>query len=119
MDDDTIGARFMTSVLAKSGHVCVNAFTVAEGLAELMKSSIFDVVILDSLLGDGTGPDFVRAALRELGERLPRIISVSGNSPEDQRRMYGDRYQGRIGGYLQKPVRKQDVLAMVQHYAAM
>ncbi len=113
IDDEVVGSKFMAAILADEGHVCVNAFSVVEGLSKL-SSGTFDVIVLDNLLGDGTGVDFLRKAQIARGSG-PKVISVSGNSVEEQKRTY-DEAEGafRIEGYLQKPVRKQDLLGMVR-----
>lgn len=111
IDDDVISARFMSAVLGKEGNVCTTASSVAAGLQLLRGESVFDVVILDNLLGDGTGADFMRAA-GPAAEGL-KVISVSGNPVEEQRTMY-ETNGVRIDGFLQKPARRADLLAMVQ-----
>ncbi len=123
VDDDVISSKFTATVLERDGHVCVNAFSVDEGLKELDREGNrngcepeYDVVILDNLLGDGTGMDFLRSAQKLFGEKLwtlPKVISISGNNVEDQRKLY-EVDMCRIEGYLQKPARKQDLLAMIQ-----
>lgn len=111
VDDDAIGSRFMVSTLTKAGHKCAQAFSVAEGERKLAEGE-YSVVLLDNLLGDGTGADFVRQAGKLLREREVKVISVSGNDVGEQRRMYEEVYK--VDGYLQKPVKRQDVVEMVQ-----
>ncbi len=115
VDDDATSSRFMSAVLTKEGHTCVNTFSVAEGLSELQKpDATFDVIMLDNMLGDGTGPDFLRAVVRLNREKMPKVVSVSGNSVGDQRQAYETAAGLRVDGYLQKPAQKRDVVAMVQ-----
>ncbi len=129
LDDDVVGSRFLVSVLSKAGHRCEQAFSVAEGvkiIEEQQRGGKWcDIVMLDNLLGDGTGPDFLQQCEKSLLEdtgngnvkrrRRIKVISISGNEPEDQRRMYESAgRQGAVDGYLQKPVKKQDLLGLVQ-----
>ncbi len=111
VDDDVVGSRFLLGMLAKEGYKCQQAFSVGEGVLGLTEDD-FDLVILDSILRDGTGPDFVRQAKSRLGEIGTKVISVSGNAVDDQRRQYEP--ECHIDGYLQKPVRKQDLISLVQ-----
>lgn len=121
LDDDAMASRFMMSTLARAGHTCDHAVSVSEGVRMLRKHQ-YDVVILDSLLGDGTGLDFLRLAAEETRDQevqsKMKVISVSGNAVEEQRRMYeakgGNNNKFRVDGFLQKPVKKQDVLGLVQ-----
>ncbi len=114
IDDDAVGSKFLMVSLAKVGHKCAQAFSVAEGVRMLSRDQ-YDVVILDNLLGDGTGLDFMRTCERMLagadGKRRTRVISVSGNDVAEQKRMYES---VAVDGFLQKPVRKQDVLGLIQ-----
>ncbi len=117
VDDDVIGSRFTLATLERAGHRCTQAFSVNEGLKRICEESeVYNVVILDNLLGDGTGLDFVRR-LRSGEEASSRskakVISISGNDVETQRRMY-ETEMGVIDGYLQKPVRKQELLGLIQ-----
>ncbi len=117
VDDDVIGAQFMSTVLTRGGHSCMLAHGIAEAVGELEKNQEhpFDVIMLDSLLGDGTGADFLRSLVNLVSERkvrkTPKVISVSGNTVTEQARLYSG-YS--VDGFIQKPARKQDVLEMVQ-----
>ncbi len=115
VDDDMVGARFLSAVLAKAGCVCTHAFSLGEGIG-LLKSAEFDVVTLDNFLGDGTGADFIQQAKKVIktspGKGGVKVISVSGNAVEEQRAMY--RGEELVVGFLQKPVKKQDLLGLVQ-----
>ncbi len=112
VDDDATGSRFISAVLIRGGHSCTNVFSIRDGLKELLATR-FDVVILDNLLGDGTGADFLRLATAQRRPWLPKVISISGNPVDEQRLMYDDEAM-KVEGYLQKPVRKQDLLGMVK-----
>ena len=51
--------------------------------------------------------EYVDGVVGERRVKRPIIISMSGNSVEDQR----EAYQGRvIDGFLQKPIKKQDLI---------
>ncbi len=111
VDDDAVGSRFVAVTLSKAGHRCRQALTVREG-REMLDEGECDILILDGLLGDGSGVDFMRGAGAMLEKKRTRVISVSGNAVEDQRRMYEG--AGRIAGYMQKPIRRQELLGLVQ-----
>ncbi len=114
VDDDVIGSRFMAAALTKERHKCSHAGSVTEGIA-LIRRARYDLVVLDNLLGDGTGADFLKQANEVLsGASSTKVISVSGNSAEEQRRMYQEGGAGRVVAYLQKPVRKQELLGLIQ-----
>ncbi len=115
VDDDVIGSQFMSTILTRAGHRCSQAHSVQEAISMLQEDEKtegvckYDIVVLDSFLGDGTGADFLRL-VRTSGRKMPKVISVSGNTIDDQRRMY----EGcPVDGFVQKPAKKQDVLEMV------
>ncbi len=115
VDDDTVGSKFMLITLTRAGHHCVQAFSLYEARQKLEEQTRYDIVILDSFLGDGTGPEFVRLAQQRL--EGVKVISVSGNAVEDQRRMYETETKNEkhgLDGYLQKPVNRQDLFGMIQ-----
>ncbi len=116
VDDDTVGSRFLSTMLTKAGHRCEQAFSVHDGLRLVAEKPQFDIVILDSQLGDGTGPDFLRLLDEKQTEgrrRGMKVISVSGNDVREQKRMYEAGGCG-VDGYLQKPARKQEMLGLIQ-----
>ncbi len=113
VDDDVMGSKFMAMVLCRVGHICTRACSISNAMIMLEEEKEYDAVLLDNFLGDGTGADFVRRAEemgKTKGRKMPKVISVSGNSLEEQKSMYEGMA---MHGYLQKPVRKQDVLDML------
>ncbi len=124
LDDDVVGSRFLQATLVRGGHKCVQAFSVAEGVRMIRAGPEFDLILLDNLLGDGTGLDFLKMCEGDLTAgtaKRVKVVSVSGNSVEDQRKMYqevtAEATQGRgvvVDGYLQKPISKQKMLGLVQ-----
>ncbi len=116
VDPDRLAAKFMSVLLEKQGHRCVIATSMDLGLVAINERPA-DVVIVDTLLGDGTGMDFVRELKRIAAQektRFPKLISVSTSAPEEQRRLYESAgEEGHVCGYVQKPVRKHDLLRMV------
>ncbi len=122
LDDDMVGSQFLKVALTKAGHRCKQAFSVGEGIG-LIRETRYDIVLLDSLLGDGTGMDFLRgcrdvlAGTGDGGRGRIRVVSMSGNDVGMQRRMY-ESARGNvemvIDGYLQKPVRRQELIELIQ-----
>ncbi len=113
VDDEVISSRLVAAILSQQGHICTNAFSVAEGIKQLIAQE-FDLIVLDGMLGDGTGADFLRAATKAVSQ-LPKVVSVSGNSAQEQMRTYeAEGFGGAIAGCLQKPARKQELVQMVQ-----
>lgn len=117
VDDDAMGAKFMTVTLTNGGHRCSHAVSMKEGLELLQREETgYDVIILDNFLGDGTGLEFLKLAgnMLEAGGRRAKVVSISGNDVEEQKRMYEVAGKCKIDAYLQKPVKKQEVLGLIQ-----
>eukprot|EP01022_Parablepharisma_sp_SALTPOND_P018791 TRINITY_DN311_c0_g1_i1.p1 TRINITY_DN311_c0_g1~~TRINITY_DN311_c0_g1_i1.p1 ORF type:complete len:745 (+),score=83.48 TRINITY_DN311_c0_g1_i1:559-2793(+) len=115
VDDDVISSKFMTTVLSKNGHACMEAHSISEAKQVFTEHHAeIDVMVLDNLLGDGTGLDFFEFAsgvIANGNQRMPAVISISGNPVAEQKDMYGQR---KVDGFLQKPVRKRDLLEIME-----
>eukprot|EP01022_Parablepharisma_sp_SALTPOND_P007981 TRINITY_DN135016_c0_g1_i1.p1 TRINITY_DN135016_c0_g1~~TRINITY_DN135016_c0_g1_i1.p1 ORF type:complete len:728 (-),score=70.10 TRINITY_DN135016_c0_g1_i1:93-2276(-) len=115
VDDDVISAKFLAGVLMKARYECMikNSVTEAKSyFAEYGKN--FGVVLLDNLLGDGTGAEFVEfidKIVTENQAKRPFIVSMSGNAINDQKETY---HGLNINGFLQKPIKKQELLDTLQ-----
>jgi class 3 adenylate cyclase/ActR/RegA family two-component response regulator/GAF domain-containing protein len=75
VDDDAVFQKLLERHYTTKGWEAVSASTIAEGLAAYAQSS-FDLVLVDYLLGDGSGHEFVQG-LRETDLDVP-ILVVSG-----------------------------------------
>ena len=81
VDDNEFVLESNQSVLIEDGHSCILAKSLSQA-RELLKAIEPDVIILDILLPDGSGLDF----LKEIRERsdAPVLFLTSKDSPEDQ-----------------------------------
>ncbi len=122
IDDDAVSATFLSTILGMEGHRCVLRGSVQEAKDEFSRRHAeYDVILLDNLLGDGTGADFLSFATALVGDKaergaescgvMPFVISMSGNTVAEQKEMY-DGYV--VNHFLQKPIRKQDLLDVIQ-----
>ncbi len=73
--------------------------------------------MLDSMLSDGTGADFLRFMEDFLAEKFPggewpAIVSMSGNTIAEQKEMYMNFEH--VDEFLQKPIKKQDLISIIQ-----
>ena len=69
------------------------------------------MVLLDSILPDGTGKDLANFIKKEQSKGKFKdlvVISLSGNSPDDQKLLYED--NNIISAFLQKPLTKEQTL---------
>lgn len=111
VEDDVIGSQFLFTMLTRAGHKCKQAFSVKEALDMIKPGEAegWDIILLDNFLGDGTGAEFLMKATQnaEVGRLHAKVVSMSGNSVEEQRENYAGY---RVDSFLQKPVRKQDLL---------
>jgi DNA-binding NtrC family response regulator len=80
--DDNADTRYLVETwLSISGYEVVTADSVASGL-RIAKADAFDLYLLDSRFGDGTGKELCEK-LREFDQSTP-VIFYSGESPARQ-----------------------------------
>jgi len=79
VDDEQNIRISLRSALEKRGHDCVTAKSFAEG--QQFARAEFDIILLDVMLGDGSGLDL----LKEITLRLPQacVVMISGHSDID------------------------------------
>eukprot|EP01022_Parablepharisma_sp_SALTPOND_P024360 TRINITY_DN536_c0_g1_i1.p1 TRINITY_DN536_c0_g1~~TRINITY_DN536_c0_g1_i1.p1 ORF type:complete len:666 (+),score=101.58 TRINITY_DN536_c0_g1_i1:574-2571(+) len=115
IDDDILPSQFLLQVLEQEGHKCKICNTIEKAKEVFAKEYLeYNLVMLDNLLPDGSGVQFMEFALgfmKEKGAPMPAVISMSGNSVEDQKEMYSG-YN--LQGYLQKPIRRQVLLELIR-----
>lgn len=108
LEDDPVAAELLRYVLEKEGIESVHCASVREALV-LFQRDHFDIALVDRMLGNEDGLDFVRWAR----ERHPTagIIIVSARTVPDER------IQGIADGaddYLTKPFEPREVVVRVQ-----
>ncbi len=111
LEDDPISAGMLRHVLEKEGIACEHCSTLREGLLSFQRE-VFDIALVDRILGSEDGLDFVRWARER--HPLAGIIIISSRTVTDER------IQGIRDGaddYLTKPFEPREVLARVQRLA--
>ena len=112
IDDNPDGERYARMVLARSGCIVTSAATVDEALTALSKH-VFEVVLMDINLPDGSGIDAViaiRAAERiERRAQIP-IIALTAHA---LRRYREDAFTAGVNDYITKPVRPATLVETV------
>ena len=111
LEDDPITAGLLQHVLEKEGIACEHCSTLREGLLSFQRD-VFDIALVDRMLGQEDGLDFVRWAR----ERHPGagIIIISARTVIDER-IQG--IQDGADDYLTKPFEPREVLARVKRLA--
>jgi DNA-binding response OmpR family regulator len=80
VDDDHVFAELIGEALEASGHDVRRVPTTESGIGALLERR-YDVVLLDLDLGATRGDSMIRR-MQALGERLPRIVILSGQPDE-------------------------------------
>ena len=80
VDDDRVITRMLDEQMATAGHVPESVHTLEDGLAQV-RSTPFDIVLLDVQLPDGNGLDQVRAFKQ--GKSEPEVIIITGQGEAD------------------------------------
>lgn len=111
VDDEPGIIQLLETVLQDAGHSVTGAASVDEALALLDKSAI-DLVVLDLMLPDRSGWEFLDSLSRRGQDRRPPVAIVSAVFQEQAMRRALDDYKAR--GYLTKPFRIDELLAVIQ-----
>jgi DNA-binding response OmpR family regulator len=110
VEDDKLTADFVRFGLQEDGHAVDLVATAAEGLARA-RNDVYDALILDLILPDGTGNDITNA-LREEGSTVP-ILMLTASASETI-------VHGLAAGaddYLTKPFAMEELRARVRTLA--
>ena len=112
VDDNELVLEANQSALIEDGHTCISAKSLSQARG-LLKAMEPDVIVLDILLPDGSGLDF----LREIRERsdAPVLFLTSKDSPEDQ-------IAGLMAGgndYITKPYNFLQFRSRVRNFIAL
>lgn len=114
VDDDVLALQLMSRVTDMLGYQAIISTSAEKGLA-IAANERPDLIIVDMMMDEMSGPDFVRNVRRqpEIAD-LPVIIFSAGigHSDEEQARRAG------ADGFLQKPVGLNDLFHAIQTYAA-
>jgi two-component system, OmpR family, manganese sensing response regulator len=107
VDDSLDTCLMMAALLGAGGYTVKYALSALDGL-NLAKSSVFDLILLDWTLTDGTGVDLCRT-IRGFDPNTP-IVFLSGRSSASDHSQATD-----VGaqGFLMKPCSMDDLLKVV------
>lgn len=109
VDDDPVICSFFSEVLAAEGMEVDRASTAAEGVRKTAGKP-YDMVILDYLLPDGNGADFLRSIPAATGAKN---LLVTGHLTRD---MVVAMFRLGICGYLAKPVSSEELVYNVRFH---
>jgi two-component system response regulator PilR (NtrC family) len=104
VDDDEQMRRLYSRLLAGRGHTLTLAACVQEGLT-LLTGRIYDLVITDMELGDGTGSEIMEAAYG-----IKTILVTGSMAPEELETM-AKRHN--LAACFQKPFKLEALLAQI------
>ena len=108
VDDDPTVRRTLANLLRTAGHEVIEADGGSEGLARLADSSV-DLILTDLGMPGVSGWDVARAS-RERHPRLPVVLLTGWG---DQPGMEGSRERRLVDRVLGKPIRLEDLQAVI------
>jgi len=114
-EDNTVNQRLAMRLLEKRGHQVTLASNGREAIAETEKRS-FDLVLMDLQMPEMDGFEataVLREREKETGTRLP-VIALTAHALQGDRERCLD---AGIDGYLTKPIRGQELDAVLTTYA--
>ena len=103
VDDDPEIVRFVSRVLQSDGHVVESASRGAEALTGALGGE-FDLLICDLMLPDLSGTEVIRA-IKAQSPAMP-VMVISARDPAEEKEAC---VAAGATGYLQKPLRVQDL----------
>lgn len=114
VEDHPINQKLMTRLLEIHGFRVVIADNGRQAL-ELFARELFDLVLMDMQMPDMDGLEATRRIREQeegTGRRIPIIALTANAFPGDRERCL----DAGMDGYLSKPVRSDDLLALLRHY---
>ncbi len=108
IDDNSINLQVAHSMLSKLGAI-VDISSSAAGGIEKLKSSTFDIVLMDIRMPGTNGIEASRA-IRSKNINIP-IVAVTANAGEGEIDTF---YQAGMNGYIPKPLFRETVEAEIQ-----
>ncbi|MGH8175098.1 MAG: response regulator [Steroidobacter sp.] len=110
VDDDAAIRRLLVSTLSEAGYDCVEVRNVAAARSYMMEE-LPDLILLDWILPNTSGLEYLRALKRNDGTREIPVIIVSSRASEQ------DRVDGLTNGaddYITKPVSERELIARIE-----
>ncbi|MDR3395589.1 MAG: response regulator [Parasulfuritortus sp.] len=115
IDDDLMSRKLIITLIKQSGDDAFGCASIAEAKCEIDKNyDKYQGILLDSQLPDGIGLDFMvhyAELLKNKGTKQLPVISMSGNSAQDQEKLY---LGYPLHAFLEKPVSKSQLLDVLR-----
>jgi DNA-binding response OmpR family regulator len=108
VDDDPAALKLLELALGRGGHSVAVAKDVTTG-KRAVRAGIYDLMILDVFLPDGSGLDLLQFLRADLGSALP-VLLLTG---QRQSGFHTRAEAAGASGYLTKPFNLVDLLAEV------
>ena len=108
LEDDLDQARHIQQTLRGAGYEC-DSFQLSLDLLAALRTTAYDLVVLDWQLPDMDGDEVVRQLRSNFGFAIPIIFVTSRNQEEDLVRGL----QAGADDYIPKPLRPAELLARV------
>jgi len=110
LEDDRATRLVVATLLRRQGHHVLEAGRIKEAMTQLETGRV-DLIVVDGLLPDGTGVDFIRA-LRDRGHQAA-IVFVSSFFKDKQ--SYESLSKGLgVAAVVQKPFEPEKLISSVQ-----
>jgi len=113
IDDDPAILKIFSHFVSRAGHVVDTAQSVKKGV-ELLRREKYDVLLLDWMMGDGSGED-VLEEVANVSPGLPVVVVTASRSPDVARRAMEAGARECVG----KPLNHRKVLFLIEKYAGL
>jgi len=109
LEDEVVQSQLISTWLQTAGYSC-KEFHTGQALLDELKSTSYDLILVDWELPDINGPEVMHAIRHELKMETPIIFITSRDSEEDIVKALN----AGADDYLVKPIRQYEFLARVQ-----
>lgn len=113
-EDNQLAARAMSVVIEREGY---DPVTVVDGnmALEVLKSTDFDLAIVDIHMPYHSGLEVVRFLRTELKKQTPVLIVSAFSDPQMQRQAA----EMKVSGYITKPFDPADLISKIRNAVAV
>ncbi len=109
IDDDTMMCDSLAKLIYRLGHECRYAHTIREG-QKLIAAELFDIVLLDVQLPDGTGLDLIPAIRK--GHAAAEVIIITSAGDADGAELA---IKNGAWNYMEKPFSNHEITREINH----
>jgi len=111
VDDDSSILELLNEVLSSAGFFVKTTCSVNEAIS-VVESEVFDLILLDYILPDGNGLDFIKTTTKN-SIAIPQVIMLTSANDEET---IGEAFANGIVDFMPKPINTLILIHRVVHH---